>query len=227
MITIQTETGKTRNAYLALPTGENGPGVLVLHAWWGLTDYFQALCDRLAAEGFVALAPDLYNGQTTQTIDRAAELSEALDYETTAEIVKAAVDTLAGHPATEGKAMGTIGFSLGAAWSLLAATDFRPAAIDAVVLFYGNHPGLEAGDYSHSKAAFLGHFAEDDQYESREDANYTLGEMRQAGREATFHFYPGTTHWFCEDNRPDAYVPDAAQLAWDRTIAFLRQHLLT
>src|SRR5690554_3134003 len=77
MITIQTETGKTRNAYLALPTGENGPGVLVLHAWWGLTDYFQALCDRLAAEGFVALAPDLYNGQTTQTIDRAAELSEA------------------------------------------------------------------------------------------------------------------------------------------------------
>ena len=106
MITIQTETGKTQNAYLALPPGGSGPGVLVLHAWWGLTDFFQTWCDRLAAEGFVALAPDLYGGQTAQTIAEATDLSEALDYEITTEIVKAAVDTLANHPATEGKAMG-------------------------------------------------------------------------------------------------------------------------
>jgi carboxymethylenebutenolidase len=224
-IPIQTETGKTRDAYLAFPPDGSGPGVLVLHAWWGLTDFFQAFCDRLAAKGYVVMAPDLFGGQTAETVAEAADLVKALDFEIAAETVKAAVDTLADHPAIEGTALAVIGFSLGAAWSLLATAVFRPATIGAVVLFYGNEPGLTAEEYASTKAAFLGHFADEDEYESKEDATNTLAQMRQAGREAAFYFYPQTTHWFFESNRPNAFAPDAAQLAWERTLAFLHQHL--
>jgi carboxymethylenebutenolidase len=93
------------------------------------------------------------------------------------------------------------------------------------VLFYGNHPGLDGDDFANAQAAFLGHFAENDPYEDAEEVQHTLTKLHQAGREATFHTYPGTGHWFFEPDQPDAYNPDAAQLAWERTITFLKQHL--
>jgi carboxymethylenebutenolidase len=95
----------------------------------------------------------------------------------------------------------------------------------AVVLFYGNHSGIEWDDYAKSKAAFLGHFAEDDPYEDVESVQNSLGEIHKAGREAAFHFYPGTGHWFFEENQPDAYNAEAAELAWERTVKFLREQL--
>jgi carboxymethylenebutenolidase len=216
----------TANGYLALPEEENAPAVLVLHAWWGLTGFFETLCDQLAAAGFVAFAPDLFgDGQTADTIDGAEQLIETASYENVVGIVQSAVDFLRNHPATNGKPIGVIGFSFGAAYALLSSTSLRAEDVAAIVLFYGNYPDLDASDYANSSAAFLGHFAEDDPYESLDDMQNTKAEMEKAGREATFHVYEGTGHWFFESNRPDAYAAEAAQLAWERTLSFLRQHL--
>lgn len=225
MVTWQTEKG-TAQGYLALPEAGSGPGVLVLHAWWGLTDVFTAVCDRLAAAGFVALAPDLFgNGATAQTIAEAEQLVETVDGAAAEAIVISASQFLRQHPAVQGETLGTVGFSFGAAWALLLATVFQPNDIGAVVLFYGNHGGLEWDDFTQARAVFQGHFAEDDPYEDAETVRHTLAELHKAGRTATFHFYPGTGHWFFESNRPDAYNPDAAKLAWERTLAFLQEQL--
>lgn len=214
-----------QRGYLAAPGAGKGPGVLVLHAWWGLTHFITELCDRLAAEGFVAFAPDLFAGQTAQTIDQAEQLVGTEDYEATKTIIENAVDFLHQHLAVHGDQIGIIGFSYGAAYALLAATHLRPAEIGATVVIYGNHPGLDRDDYAIAESAFLGHFAEDDPYEKPEDARKTLAEMHAAGREATLHFYSGTGHWFFEADRPDAYHPEAAQLVWERTLTFLQRRL--
>lgn len=213
----------TTNGYLALPEQENVPAVLMLHAWWGLTDYFKGLCDRLAAEGFVVLAPDLFGGQTADTIAGAEQLIETASDDNIVATVQSAVDFLRSHPAADGKPIGVIGFSFGAAYALLAATHLKPKDVAAVVVFYGNYPDLDAADYANASAAFLGHFAENDPYESLDDMQNTKAEMEKAGREATLHVYEGTGHWFFESNRPDAYAADAAQLAWERTLSFLRK----
>src|SRR5688572_25820619 len=135
MFTFETQQGEG-HGYLAVPTAGSGPGVLVLHAWWGLTPFFTGLCDRLAKEGFVALAPDLHNGQTAATVAEAEALMQQRDSERTEAIAAAAVDQLRGHPAVTGQAIGTIGFSMGAAWAVALAS-IRPDAVAAVVDFYG------------------------------------------------------------------------------------------
>jgi len=225
MVTWPIENG-TAQGYLALPEAGSGPGVLVLHAWWGLTDLFKEVCDRLAAAGFVALAPDIFgNGATAQTIAEAEHLVQTVDGAAAEAIVISASQFLRHHPAVQGETIGTVGFSFGAAWALLLATVFQPDDLAAVVLFYGNHGGLEWDDFAKARAVFQGHFAEDDPYEDAETVRHTLAELHKAGRTATFHFYPGTGHWFFESNRPDAYNPEAAQLAWERTLTFLKQHL--
>jgi carboxymethylenebutenolidase len=222
MISWQTETGSA-NGYLALPASGHGPGVLVLHAWWGLTEFIEALCDRFAAAGFVALAPDLYgNGATAETIAEAEQLIQADDYEGIQAIVGSAVHFLAGHSAVQGNGIGVVGFSFGAPYAILAACELAPTEIDAVVLFYGNYPGLGSDVFGKAQAAFLGHFAENDPYEDAEELDKTLAEMHKAGRKAWFHEYPGTGHWFFENDRPDAYDAEAAELAWERTVAFLQ-----
>ncbi len=208
------------DGYLAVPPAGAGPGVLVLHAWWGLNDTIRGVCNRLAAAGYAAFAPDLYHGQVADTIAGAEALGSALDanyLQARAEIAAAArfLDTLAGQP---GRGLAVIGFSLGAFYALdLAAAD--PEPIRAVVLFYGSGPA----DFSRSRATYLGHFAEQDEYEPRAGIDGLEAEIRSAGRPVTFHHYPGTGHWFFEPDRSEAFVQTAADLAWDRTMAFLRQ----
>lgn len=225
MITWQTDKVSGRG-YLALPENGQGPGVLVLHAWWGLTEFIEKLCDRLAAAGYVALAPDLFgNGATAETIAEAEQLIEEENYEGILAIIGSAADFLRSHSAVVGDGIGVIGFSFGASYAMVAACDIAPSAIDAVVLFYGNYPGLEADYFAKSQAAFLGHFAESDPYEDVEAVEKTSNEIQKAGREAAFYFYPATGHWFFEDNKPDAYDAEAAELAWERTLTFLQAHL--
>jgi carboxymethylenebutenolidase len=210
-------------AYLATPEGQAGPGVLVLHAWWGLTSVFTDVCDRLAAEGYVALAPSLYpDAATTASIAEAEALVRAHDSEpSVAEgIALAAVEQLRGLPAVTGGPVGVIGFSLGAYWAL-QLSQVRPDDISAVVAVYGT----DGGDYSTARAAYLGHFAEYDDFESLEAVRALESRIRAAGREATFHVYPGAGHWFVESNRPDAYNAEAAELVWERTLAFLKAQL--
>jgi len=216
---FQTDT-QSIPGYLALPPGGSGPGVLVLHAWWGLNATFRELCDRLAADGFVALAPDLYHGAIAQTIEEAERLREAFDETAAHQDVLTAAQVLRAHPAVRGAGLGALGFSLGAYFALWLA-DARPADIAAVVLFYGAGPI----DNVTAQAAFLGHFAAEDHYEDAEYIAAMESALKAAGLDVAFHTYPGTGHWFFEADRPDAFNAEAAALAWERTRAFLHTHL--
>jgi carboxymethylenebutenolidase len=216
------QVGPSRDrAYLAVPASGTGPGVLVLHAWWGLTAVFTGVCDRLAAAGFVALAPSLYpGGATAATIPEAEALRDAHDEANEAKAVAlAAVEQLRGLPAVTGEQIGVIGFSLGAYWAL-HLSQVRPDDVAAVVSVYGT----DDGDYATARAAYLGHFAENDDFEPLDAVRALETKIRAAGREATFHVYPGTRHWFVEPDRPE-YDAAATDLVWDRTLAFLKTYL--
>jgi carboxymethylenebutenolidase len=216
-----TAGNRTVSGFLATPDAGQGPGIIVLHAWWGLNDFFKALCRRLADAGFVALAPDLYHGAVATTIAEAKQLRSQLDRDSVNKDMSAAVAYLAEHPAVQGKSLGVVGFSLGAHWALWLA-DHHPRSIGAVVLYYGT----SGGRFTKTQAAFLGHFAEHDSWGAGTQSVQAM-EMRlnAAGRTATFHTYPNTQHWFAEDDRPDAFAPEAARLAWERSIEFLRFQL--
>jgi carboxymethylenebutenolidase len=220
MTTFQSDN-KMFTGYLALPPTGRGPGILVLHAWWGLNDFFKTLCDQLAQNGYVALAPDLYGGVVASTIDEAKHQIEQLNYEVTLATVLQATDYLRQHPAVQGEGVGVVGFSMGAAYALLLSGK-RPEIVKAVVTFYGTEGGM--ADFASARAAYLAHFAEVDEWEPAEAVQQMEAAMRAAGREVMFHLYPGVAHWFMETNRPE-YNPQAATLAWERTYAFLRQQL--
>lgn len=208
--------------YEAVPASGRGPGVLVLHAWWGLNDVIRGLCDRLAAAGFVAVAPDLWGGTVATTVAEAESLVEQPDGEAIFNAASEALAYLGRHPAVAGEGLGAVGFSFGAAWALYLAR-VRPR-LAAVTIFYGTD-GSDSAAARAARAAYLGHFAADDPYEPAEAVAQLEAALREAGREVAFYSYPGTGHWFFEPDRPDAYNAEAAELAWERTLAFLRARL--
>ncbi|MET0729128.1 MAG: dienelactone hydrolase family protein [Acidimicrobiales bacterium] len=205
--------------YLALPEGESGPGILVLHAWWGLTPFFKQLCDRLAAEGYVALAPDLFEGAVAATVDEAEALLGEADADQLAHLTRSSLRTLRSMPMTPDGPVGVLGFSMGASMGLwLSAREADDVAATAV--FYG----AQDIDFSAARSAYLGHFAETDPYVEDDAVALLEAELHLDDLDVTFHRYPGTGHWFFEDDRPQHDV-DAAALAWTRTLEFFRQHL--
>ena len=209
--------------FLAIPPSGKGPGVLVLHAWWGLNDTIKGVCSRLAEAGFVAFAADLYHGKVADTIADAEILGNALDgkhLEAEAEVADAAI-YLHDRVGESGGGLAVVAFSLGGYYALRLA-DADPERIRSVVLFYGTD-GTVGGDYQNSRAAYLGHFAENDQFESQANVDTLEATLRAAGRPVTFHRYSGTGHWFFEPNRWEAYNEAAASLAWDRTLTFLKR----
>jgi carboxymethylenebutenolidase len=210
--------GKPVKAYLASPES-GGPGVLLLHAWWGLKPFFRQLCDQLAEAGFVTLAPDLNDGQIAGTVDEAKALMEKRDFRLSGDIVMAAKDFLLQDANLKGKKIGVMGFSMGAAWTLTAAAQ-APDQVAAAVLFYG------AGevDFNKVKAGIMGHFSDQDEWEPIEYVQGMVAEMKKANVETTLHIYPGQKHWFMESDRPE-YNPETAGLAWQRTLAFLHAKL--
>ncbi len=206
--------------FLVLPPTGKGPGVLVLHAWWGLNDTIKAFCARLAESGFVAFAPDLYHGKVADTIPGAKALGSALDtnhLQAKAEIIEA-TKFLNEHSEQDGRGIAVIGFSLGAYYALnLSNAD--PEHIRSVVIFYGTG----GDDFSNAQATYLGHFAGNDAYEPQSNIDSLEESLKRAGRPVTIYVYPGTGHWFFEPDRSDAYNQAAANLAWDRTLAFLKR----
>lgn len=211
---------KTEAGYLALPTSGGGPGILVLHAWWGLNAFFTGLCDRLAQEGFVALAPDLYGGGIASTIEEAEALQANFDFGAAQQKAVQALEVLQQQSGVQAERLGALGCSMGAAWALTLSSLF-PEQIAASVLFYG----VSEADFSAARCAYLIHCAENDAWDPVEQAREMEAAMRVAGREVAFYVYPDVGHWFLESDRPDAYNPEAAQLAWERSTAFLKQHL--
>ena len=207
------------DGYLAIPPTGKGNAVLVLHAWWGLNDTMKAICTQLAESGFVAFAPDLYHGRIADNIADAEILSDELfgnSNQAKADIADATT-FLNERAGQTDRGLAVIGFSMGAFYALeLSVTD--PEHIQSVVIFYGTRPG----DYSRSKAAYLGHFAEADEFEPQSNVDKLEATLRRAGRPVSFYRYPGTGHWFFEPDRLQAFNPTAASLAWDRTLTFLR-----
>jgi len=206
---------KMVNAYLSSPEND-GPGVLVLHAWWGLKPFFKQVCDQLAKQGFTVLAPDLYQGRIAKTIDEAKALMEHRDSALMGNIVKAAKDYLTALHA--GQPIAVLGFSMGAAWSLMVA-ESNPD-VSAAVLFYG----AGEADFSKVRANILGHYAETDEWEPLEYVRSMEADMKSAGLDVTLHIYPKAGHWFVEEDRPE-YDSASALLAWSRTYEFLRKNL--
>jgi len=195
-------------------------GVLVLHAWWGLNAFFKDLCKRLAREGLVAFAPDLYHGHVATTIEDAKQLRSKLNKQQVEADIAAGIEYLQGLDAVTSPHLGVIGFSLGAYYALGLSID-RPDVIRAVVAFYGTR----TGDYARSQATYLCHLAETDEWVAASGVKKLDKALRAAHRSATFYTYAGTGHWFFEKDRADAYNPKATRLAWQRTVAFLRDTL--
>jgi len=217
--------GGVGRAWLARPESGAGPGVLLLHAWWGLNATFRELADRLAAEGFDVLAPDLFGGVVVDTVE-AAEVEGAKhdrEWREILALVQAGAASLVRDRGEIGRGIGVIGASFGAAYALeLVAAPPASVAVDAVVLIYGT--GGEQ-DWSRTQAAFQGHFAEQDPYETAQAVDGLERALRNANRSVDFHRYTGVGHWFMERDRADAYNEAAAELAFGRIVAFLRENL--
>jgi len=203
--------------YLAKPKSAPRGGILVLHAWWGLNDFFKDFCNRLANEGYLVLAPDLYNGAIARTIPEAEKLRTKLKREPTSEKIIGALKQL--RRETE-QPIGLIGFSLGAYWGLWLV-DEQPKTFAAAILFYGTR-GMKL---SETNTAFLGHFAGTDEYVSDSGKKKLEKTLKAAGGQTSFHTYPDTRHWFFENDRPE-YNAQAAKAAWERTTEFLKNHLV-
>jgi carboxymethylenebutenolidase len=209
--------GRTTAGYLARPAG--GGGVVVIQEWWGLNDHIKKVTDRFAGEGFVALAPDLYRGTVTRSPDEAGKLLMALNIAEAEKDLRGAVEHLRG---ITGRPVGTVGFCMGGALSLFAACS-NPEAVGACVVYYGGHPKVQF-DFDRLRAPVLGHWAEDDGSVNANVPRYRE-ELGRRGRPFEFYSYPGTKHAFFNDERPEVYRRDAAELSWQRTIQFLNAHL--
>ncbi|HVF74175.1 MAG TPA: dienelactone hydrolase family protein [Acidimicrobiales bacterium] len=214
--------GTTGQGYLALPEAGTGPGVVVIQEWWGLVDHIKDVCDRFAAEGFVALAPDLYHGETTTEPDEAGKLMMALNIDKAGKDMGGAVDYVRDRAAGHG--VGVIGFCMGGGLALVLAAQ-RPDAVKACVPFYGLIPWPEAQpDYSRISAAVQGHYAERDDFFTPDLARGLEEQLGELGKDVEFFLYDAH-HAFFNDARPEVHDPEAAATAWGRALSFLRAQL--
>lgn len=214
--------GQEAEGYLAKPASGSGPGVVVIQEWWGLVPHIKDICDRLAGEGFVALAPDLYHGESTAEPDEAGKLMMALKMDQAAKDMSGSVDYLAGLDAAAGDKVGCVGYCMGGGLSLYLSS--LKSQIGACVVYYGVLPGAQP-DLSKVQAPVLGHYAEKDQFASPASARELENKLKSLGKQVEFHIYPDTDHAFFNDTRPDVHDADASKQSWERTLAFFREHL--
>ncbi len=214
--------GQTIDAYLAEPASGQGPGVVVVQEWWGLVDAIRDVCDRLAREGFVALAPDLYRGERTTDPDEAGRLMMDLEIPRAVGDLEAAAEALLRQSSVTGPKIGCIGFCMGGQLALAAgcADDRYRAIIDC----YGIHPNVEL-DVEKLEASVFGVFAENDEFIPHENVRALETKLRDAGVQVEFKTFLGVQHAFMNHARPDVYDAAAADEAWNDTLSFLRAEL--
>lgn len=214
--------GDRYHGYLAKSSNGKGPGVIVLQEWWGLVGHITDVANRFAAAGFTALAPDLYGGKKTKEPDEAGSLMMALNIGETAKILDCAVSRLQEEESVSSEKVGVVGFCMGGQLSLFAAT--LNENIGACVDFYGIHPN-DHPDLSRLNGPLLGFFADRDTYASPEVVQALDEELTKLGKPHEFKTYPNTDHAFFNNDRPEVYSPQAAEDAWNRMVAFFREHL--
>ena len=212
--------GGTTQGYLATPASGKGPGILVIQEWWGLVGHIKSVADRFATEGFTALAPDMYHGQTANEPDGAGKLFMALNIGQAEKDLRGAATYLGQHSST-GK-LGAVGFCMGGQLALFAGT-LNPT-VGAVVNFYGIHPNVKP-DYAKLAGPVLGLFAEKDGFVTPQVAKDIDAAIKKAGKQSEINIYPNVDHGFFNDERPDVYNKAAADDAWRRTLAHFRQNL--
>jgi len=214
--------GDRTNGYLAVPASGRGPGLIVIQEWWGLVPHIRDVCDRLARAGFVALAPDLYHGQTGADPEAAERLMMDLQIDRAARDLDGTVKALLDNHAVDGARVGAVGFCMGGQLALFAAT--RNRRIGAVADFYGLHPNVEL-DLSGLTAPVLGIFGGDDDYIPAESVAQLEADLKAAGARAKIDVVPGVGHAFMNDSSPEAYDATAAERCWDQLLAFFRGEL--
>jgi carboxymethylenebutenolidase len=216
--------GSQAHGYLATPPSGSGPGVIVIQEWWGLTDHIAGIADRLAAEGFVALAPDLFGGKVAHDADEAMKLLTELPVDRAARDLSGAVDLLLGHEAVTSSTVGAIGFCMGGGFVLMLAAQ-QGDKIGAAVPFYGVGPGVPS-TYTGVRAVVQGHYAEQDGMYPVGDAKALEKQIREeAGVPVEFFYYPAGHAFHNDENLMGTYDEEQAKLAWSRAVAFLKANL--
>jgi carboxymethylenebutenolidase len=215
--------GGTATGYLATPPGGESIPLVVIQEWWGLVPHITDVCERFAAEGFTALAPDLYHGESTTEPDEAGKLMMALNMSQAAKDLSGAIDEVSARAGSHD--VGVTGFCMGGGLALVAATQ-RPDKVKACVPWYGLIPWPDAQpDWDRLDASVLGHYAEKDDFFPPAAARALGDDLRARGKEADIVVHPGVDHAFFNDTRPEVYNAEAASSAWRQTVGFLRSTL--
>lgn len=214
--------GRDVDAYHSPASSGDGPGLVVIQEWWGLVPHIETVCDRLAAEGFSALAPDLYHGETTKSPDDAGKLMMALNIDEAEADLRGAITALLEQKATRNGKVGTVGFCMGGQLSLFAAAS-NPE-VGACVDFYGIHPNVSP-PFEKLAAPVLGFFGSEDPMVTPDHARELESKLKSLGKSVEIHIYDGAGHAFFNDARPDAYHEASAKDAWTKMLAFYRSHL--
>ncbi len=215
--------GSTAQGWFAPSATGSGPAVLVIQEWWGLVPHIQEVVDRFAAEGFTALAPDLYHGETTTEPDEAGKLMMALNLEQAAKDLRGAISYLKGSDATSSEGVGVIGFCMGGGLALVVACN-EPQDVVACAPYYGLIPWEGAApDYSRLSGPVHGHYAENDGFFGPALAQALEQELVEThGKDAVLQVHPGVDHAFFNDHRPEVYDRTQADAAFAETVAFFR-----
>lgn len=217
-VTFQAKSGQKVEGELAEPAGSGKAGaVVLLQEWWGVNDHVRSLTDRLAKEGFLVLAPDLYHGKTTKDASEAGKMMTELDTMTAVDEIAGAVAFLKAHARANGK-VGVTGFCMGGALTLASAAHI--AGLSAAAPFYGLPPA-EKVDYAKVTAPIQMHVAKNDEWVTVAKAEAVKA---QIGDKMELHVYDAQ-HAFVNDTRPEVHSPDNAKLAWGRMVAFFQKHL--
>src|SRR5262245_26896923 len=226
-ITIETAAGPM-TAQLARPaTGGPFPGVIVVMEAFGLNSHIEGVADRIAGEGYVTLAPDLYHragaGQVAgyDDLPKALTLMGALTDDGIVQDISAALDSLTGNPAVRADRIGITGFCMGGRVSYLAACAL-PKRIKAAVPFYGG--GIPIDRTATLEAPALAFFGDEDPFIPLDQVRALEAKAQQLGKQVTVHVYAKAPHGFFCDER-DSYRADAAADSWKRMTAFFAEHL--
>jgi carboxymethylenebutenolidase len=214
--------GHNTPGYLATPASGGGPGVIVIQEWWGLVPHIEDIADRFAAEGFVALAPDLYHGEKATGPDQAGKLMMALNIDQAEKDLRGAIQYLRQQPGVTGTKVGTVGFCMGGALSLFAAS--KNPEVGACVVFYGGHPKVQP-DLPNLQAPVLGIWGGKDGFVNQDVVRKLDEQLTSFGKRHEFHTYPAADHAFFNDTRKEVYDPAASADAWQKTIAFFNKEL--